>query len=331
MKKIILFCLLVGSSSCERLAIEEPDNDPITNFELFWQEFDRYYSFFEQKDIDWDSVYAVYRPQVNTETSSEKLFSVLVEMSLLLEDGHVGINTPRRKRYFDHTQGFPRDAPNFARYIAGHQNVSPKVSYGTVENFGYIRLPSFQGNPEEFSVIHDVLEELRDQDGLIIDIRDHNGGDETYGQLIASRLTDQARHYKYTRFRNGLAHNDFTTWVEFSIYPSGPFQYTKLITVLTNRKIFSAGQDFVLMMRTLPHVTLIGGRSGGGTGKPLHRELPNGWTYVLSSSEIADPITQEIIIDSLGTLPDIEVHITPEDSLAGRDTILERAILELSQ
>jgi hypothetical protein len=43
----------------------------------------------------------------------------------------------------------------------------------------------------------------------------------------------------------------------------------------------------------------------------------------------ADPVTQEVIIDSIGTLPDIEVQITPEDSAARRDTILERAILEL--
>ena len=38
---------------------------------------DREYSFFEFKNIDWDSIYSVYRPLVNDDMNSEELFDVI--------------------------------------------------------------------------------------------------------------------------------------------------------------------------------------------------------------------------------------------------------------
>ena len=325
----VLFVILL---SCEKIAIQEPANDPVANFALFWQEFDRYYSFFGQKNIDWDSIYAVYRPQVNASTPSTNLFSIFSDMTLLLKDAHVGVYSFSQSSDYNQREGFPANAPDYANIsLSEVKNPSSKLRYATIGDLGYIRIPSFKGELSEFSVIDEALEALQDKVGIIIDVRGNGGGSEDYAARIANRFADQERRYKYFRLRNGPEHDDFTDWNSSLIFPSGAFQYTRPVAVLTNRGCFSACQDFVFMMRTLPHVRLIGGRTGGGTGRPLWRELPNGWTYRLSSSMVADPVTQEIVIDSSGTAPDIEVHITSEDSAARRDTILERAILELGQ
>ena len=335
MKRGNMLCCLVTFFtflSCEQIAIKEPTNNPVANFELFWQEFDRYYSFFEQKNIDWDSVYAVYRPQVNPNTPSTNLFSIFSDMTLPLQDAHVSIYSFSQYSGYDQKEGFPADAPDYANVdISEVKNPSSKISYATIGDLGYIRITSFSGELAQFSVIDEALETLRDKAGIIIDVRGNGGGNSDYARRIASRFADRERKYNYFRLRNGPEHDDFTDWGSSFIFPSGSFQYTRPVALLINRGCFSACEDFVMMMRTLPHVTLIGGRTGGGTGRPLYRELPNGWTYRLSSGMVADPVTQEIIIDSLGTTPDIEVHITSEDSAARRDTILERAILELGQ
>jgi len=59
-------------------------------------------------------------------------------------------------------------------------------------------------------------------------------------------------------------------------------RYTDPIALLTNRRTFSAAESFVLAMRTLPQVTIVGDTTGGGSGNPLHRELPNGWGLSVS-------------------------------------------------
>ena len=64
--------------------------------------------------------------------------------------------------------------------------------------------------------------------------------------------------------------------------PTGKRQFLGPVAVLTNRRTFSAAESFVLAMRTLPQVTLVGDTTGGGSGNPLFREMPNGWSLSVS-------------------------------------------------
>ncbi|HZI24551.1 MAG TPA: peptidase, partial [Chryseolinea sp.] len=74
MKKLAMLFLIITFSSCEEAFIEsDPKDDPVVNFDFLWSELDQKYSFFEFKKINWDSVYNVYRPQVNSNTSREEL------------------------------------------------------------------------------------------------------------------------------------------------------------------------------------------------------------------------------------------------------------------
>ena len=81
---------------------------------------------------------------------------------------------------------------------------------------------------------------------------------------------------------------------------------------------------FVLAMQVMPHVTVIGDTTGGGVGNPIYRELPNGWTYRLSTKIQAD--ARGRVIEATGVFPHIPVRTTVADSAAGTDRILEKAI-----
>ena len=54
--------------------------------------------------------------------------------------------------------------------------------------------------------------------------------------------------------------------------------------LLINRHSYSATNDFVNAMRYFPNVTLVGDKTGGGSGLPFSSELPNGWGVRFSAS-----------------------------------------------
>ena len=77
---ILLFGILL--TGCEKVLMEkEPGDDPVSNFESLWNNANEKYSFFEYKNINWDDIYAQYRPQVTDGMSNYKLFTVLGSIS----------------------------------------------------------------------------------------------------------------------------------------------------------------------------------------------------------------------------------------------------------
>jgi C-terminal processing protease CtpA/Prc len=81
---------------------------------------------------------------------------------------------------------------------------------------------------------------------------------------------------------------------------------------------------FVMAMQVLPNVTIVGDTTGGGVGNPIFRELPNGWSYRLSTEIEAD--AQGRIVEGAGVVPDVPVLTTVADSANGIDRMLEKGI-----
>ena len=75
-------------------------------------------------------------------------------------------------------------------------------------------------------------------------------------------------------------------------------------------------------MRYLPNVTIVGDKTGGGSGLPFTSELPNGWSVRFSASPIYDVDMQHL---EFGINPDVKVDITSEDYNRNVDTIIETA------
>ncbi len=175
----------------------------------------------------------------------------------------------------------------------------------------------------DYEAIDNVVTAFQDKDGMIIDIRDNGGGSDANAELIASRFADKKRLYRYVRYRSGENHTDFTEWRSSFIAPDGN-SFTKPIAVLTNRGCFSSTESFLFAMKVMPQVVTVGGVTGGGSGSPIYRELPIGWTFRLSSWQEVDSDFQ--FIEGTGMTPDHLVTISEADDVANTDTILEAAI-----
>ena len=167
-----------------------------------------------------------------------------------------------------------------------------------------------------------TLYELRLCDGLIVDVRNNGGGNLTTAQKLAARFTNEKTLVGYMCHKTGPGHNDFSTPKEVYIEPSDGIRWQKKVAVLTNRRSYSATNDFVNSMKQFPNVTIIGDKTGGGSGLPFSSEIPNGWSIRFSASPMFDPQMNQL---EFGIDPDVKVDMTTEDIQRGKDTIIETA------
>jgi hypothetical protein len=73
---------------------EELANDPKYNFEVLWNTFNEQYSYFNERNIDWNSIYKKYEPQINSDTKSLELYLIFEKMLREINDGHISIDLP---------------------------------------------------------------------------------------------------------------------------------------------------------------------------------------------------------------------------------------------
>lgn len=323
--------LALATAGCVDLVLgPAPDaEDPVAAFDALWTEFDRHYSFFEVKDVDWDALRAQYSLRVTPDLTDRELLGVMGEMLDHLEDGHVNIYTPMGPYSYDGWfEPYPvsfRWAMVEARVNNIRYSADQQVAWASLLELGYIHVGDFVG-AGRVSDLDEAVSELLDKPGLIIDVRNNGGGSARAARLFAGLLADERFHHLDIRYRNGPEHDDFTEPEKRYIEPRSP-RYTGPVVVLTNRRVFSAAEDLVLAVKRIPTVTVIGDTTGGGAGNPIFRELPNGWTFRLSRWLATDP--SGWTWEGVGIAPDIRVVQTDADVDSGREPVLDTAVAVL--
>jgi hypothetical protein len=329
-------CVAVAVACTPALAPEHATT-PSALFDAVWTEFDLQYSMFTLKRVNWDSVGAVYRPRAVAARNNAALAKVLSEMLLTLRDRHVAFGpttSGNAVAYLSASDSVPAAYDGTLiekRYLVNPSSTSGgHLRLGTLApRIGYLRIASFNGTgwaPEA----DEAIAALRDVDGLVIDLRCNSGGSNGLALDIAGRFADRSRTFGYARVRNGPAHEDLTDFIPEVVRPAGPAQFRGRVVVLTDRKMYSSAEDFALAMHALPNVTTMGDTTGGSSGKPIVRELPNGWTYQLSSW--IEYTADRIPFEDVGLAPDIYTGATARQktaALASSDPVLDRAIAML--
>ncbi len=162
--------------------------------------------------------------------------------------------------------------------------------------------------------------------GIIIDVRSNGGGNSDNADIIISRFNDQERLFLSERRRIG-DRDEFGPWISATTKVHKGTRFTKPVIVLTNRRCFSTTEWFIAGMRTMPHVTIMGDTTGGGSGNPLFKELSNGWKMRTSNTQKDLPEGGDY--QFIGLFPDVPLWINETDSLLGNDTILQSAFEQI--
>lgn len=301
------------------------DNDPKGNFDALWNILDRNYCFFEYKEIDWDDIYIKYRSRITNDITNDGLFKLMGEMLGELKDGHVNlISYHDVSRYWEWRDDYPSNYDSSLRdkYLGDDYGIASGLLYNFLEdNVGYIYYGSFSNSLSDNS-ISQVLSRMSICDGIIIDVRNNGGGNLLNVDKLARRFFNEKTLVGYISHKVGYGHNDFSKPYPKYIDSYNGIRYQKPVVVLTNRGCYSATNDFVNVMKNCPTATILGDKTGGGSGLPFSSELPNGWSVRFSASPMFDVNKEHI---EFGIEPDVYVTLKGNDIAKNKDTLIETA------
>lgn len=328
-----LVVLLSLYSFCSCITEDVYDNTNLGNFESAWKIFDEHYCFFDYKaqetGLNWDSVHSKYQERISSDMTQEQLFEILSNMMRELQDGHVNITSSfNTARYWDWFEKYPDNFSDSIQkiYLGTDYYMTQGIKYRILPNsIGYLYCGDFESNFGSGN-LSAIFSHLAACSGLIVDVRNNEGGFLTAAQSLAECFTNEKIIGAYICHKTGKGHSDFSTPEAIKLTPAEGTRWQKKVVVLTNRKCYSAANTFVAYMKACPNVTIMGDRTGGGAGMPFNTELPNGWSVRFSACPLYDKDMNQI---EMGIDPDVKVGMTAADMAREKDTMIETACQKL--
>jgi len=339
MRRMLVFLVLILFSSFQARGRNEqaeqnikPNAGNLDCFDAAWKRVRDVYPFLEYKNIDWDSIYAVYKSRV--EKAGEEEFDLLLnDMLAELKDVHVyhqKVQGPQKYAYESPRQ--IRDKHAISRAIIRKYfdteltgTKSKSAMYGiTADNTGYIYFYDLMDNglEEEFP---DIVKYLRNTKGLILDFRTRQGGTYQVVQSLALCFLTAPLEKPKLYILEDIEQPPFQP-------PTDTFIYTKPIVVLINGMTISAGELISEVLKQLPNVTVVGDTTAGGGGCASGHTPQAEGPYRLPCNRIIFIPTGYFLrydgshIEWNGVSPDIRVEQTETDIKSGKDRQLEYAL-----
>ena len=328
-KKLFIAIITVSFTLTGCIGEEDFENSNNGNFEALWKIVDEHYCFFglaeEEYGLDWNAVYDKYKPMAEACENDAQLFTTLGGMLGELRDGHVNLMSMYGTSfYWDWSLDYPINFSDSIQrnYLGKDFKLTNGIKYTELpDSVGYAYYESFSGGLY-INNLSLMLLALKETKGLILDIRNNGGGLITTAEKLAAAFTDKKIHCGYMQHKTGPGHNDFSDLEKIYLEPSKGVIWLRPVIVLTNRGVYSAANHFVMLMRELPNVMILGDKTGGGSGMPMSNTLPNGWSVRLSACPTLDAQGNNT---EFGIEPDLYVDMASEDWNNGQDTMIEAA------
>ena len=296
MKKFYIILLTLSFISCRQDIITE--NTPENVFLSFWQIMNENYPFFEEKSIDWDSIYSVYYPRAKEAKDRYALYGIFSEIIPQFKDGHLAMHGYLSTDYsFDINYPYWFYGDTLSSFASAHNPIT--WDNLTMEDLGYEEkkysenFKCYQHKKRSYAMISTYtmgkvidnkettaaeltrcINLLDCKDGLIFDIM-NNGGGNVF-DIVPLFFTGEKLLF-YIQFKTGKGHNDFTEKIPQIVQGKGVVSETTPVIVLTGPNTFSAANVFAYITRDFPNVTLVGKKTGGGGGAIHCLMLPNSW------------------------------------------------------
>ena len=188
------------------------------------------------------------------------------------------------------------------------RQVEPGIGYVTFTNFSY--------PVHVMKVYNEAMESFMEAEGLVIDLRGNTGGLGDMIGWMAGWLIAEKNQSLGTMTRRDLE-------LRFVVFPR-PRTFNGPVAFLVDGLSASASELFASGMQELGRARVFGSRTAGASLPAQTLILPNGDGLIYPTSL---HVTQSgRMIEGEGVIPDVEVPLTREDLLAGRDRTLETAI-----
>ncbi|GAB3465830.1 S41 family peptidase [Massilia terrae] len=187
-------------------------------------------------------------------------------------------------------------------------------------NIGYLQLSGF---PPPFFVADKyaaAMDKLADADGLIVDLRENNGGGPDTVALLVSYFVDQRTRLNDIWDRDtGVSRQH---WTEDKL-EGKRYGGKKPVVILAGPHTRSAGEDFTYTMQALKRATVIGEPTWGGAHPSRPFRLGDHFLAVIPSARSISPITHSNW-EGVGVIPDVAA--APDKALETAKELLQRQI-----
>ncbi|ASB48560.1 S41 family peptidase [Alkalitalea saponilacus] len=305
------------------------DASPSNIFRSFWEIMDERYVFFEEKGVNWDSIYFDYQPVFDTVRSNSAMIKAFDSILSHINDKHLSIVSND-----GHYAGmFLNDT---LHYSISFGKVYSTYDFSNLQTYSHLHLAQL---PEGISYIRILpgLKKINVNDlnirqydysnGLIIDLRDCTGGYMS-GYNFCSIFLQDERVVFYKQTKAGKGHNDFSGLIPLKIKGENIIKKETPLIVLINRNTYSMGNGIASILKENTNAFLIGETTGGGGGSVMSVLLPAGWSLTFTQSKHYN-LARKLIENGIN--PDIEniplIDFWKEEHLdTGKDPQIEIAI-----
>ena len=155
----------------------------------------------------------------------------------------------------------------------------------------------------------EIIAEHSHRHTMVIDLRGNTGGNLLLAKRMRRRFLRERTHLGTVQFTRG--DGELADPVDLWAEPAGTGIWPGELVVLTDGLTYSASEDFLHGLQGLPHVTVIGSPSGGGSGRPRTLPVIPGWAITISTALTFD--RNGHCIEGQGIPVDIEVNPFTED------------------
>lgn len=216
--------------------------------------------------------------------------------------------------------------PRFAMWNGFEKNIEAKLLPGSIQ---YVRIPNFrnEGMVNEFQAMIENLD-LDKTKGMIIDLRYNSGGNDRFAKQMISCLIEKSISTPLIKTPQYIP--AYRAWgkemplLENSslIIPRTQKKYLGPLVVLTGIATASTAEDFALEMKFSGRALLVGEKTPGSAGNPIHVTLPGGGTLRVSSFRSYYPDGTDYMHS--GIEPNVQVITTKKNLADMIDPILEK-------
>jgi carboxyl-terminal processing protease len=183
------------------------------------------------------------------------------------------------------------------------------------EGVAYLKIPSFfQPTFEERALT--LLEEFIESHYLIVDIRGNAGG-STPRMLLKALMNQPYRLWAY----QNVGSREIVGSEQ--VAPADD-AYAGKLYLLTDRRTWSAAEDFAMPFADTGRGVLVGETTGGSTGQPFFHGFANGMSFSIGAMRVYFPDGGDF--EGVGIQPHITVPLTRADIYTGRDPVLEKVL-----
>jgi hypothetical protein len=214
-------------------------------------------------------------------------------------------------------------APEFVKMIRARESQSPedrekwrqqalkeerKENFGFRQvkildgNIGYLDLGGFSGFREAAETGIAAMNFLANAEAIIIDLRRNGGGSPEMIQLLSSYFLKERTHLNSFENRGEDALEQY--W-SFHYVPGQPM-FDKDLYILTNRRTFSAAEEFTYNMKNMKRATIVGETTGGGAHPGGTKIVNDSFTVWVPTGRAINPITKTNW-EGTGIAPDVAI------------------------